>query len=547
MTYKVFIGWDPREAEVAEVCKHSILKHASGPVHVAFLKQSELREQGIYTREIDQESATEFTFTRFLVPHLCKYQGYALFVDCDFLFEHDVVELFKDFNSYESVKVVQHDNYAPTNTIKMDGKVQHQYPRKNWSSLMLFNCSHPETQTLTADVVNTQTPQFLHRFEWTNALGRIDHSWNWLVNWYHEPDDGKPKAIHYTEGGPWFPDHVKTEYGAQWVSAYRDWKAISNKPTPVPLHVLDQVPSEMKSLFQDILKYRVDPKGKLYEVTLTALVKQLKTLDNSAVVAIGPGTSETKFERKGHMFDPYLQSFTLGAGGCVSNWEKHGTSMIPAVFRGVTKRKEMSICQSNGRDFYYIDTGYFGNGRKKLYHRITKNNVQNFGPIVDRPGDRFEATGVKLRKFRGGTDILLAPPSQKLLNLYNIDLEEWLTITQEEIKKYTDRPVVVRTKQGRATRVNDDTMEMALDRDVHCLVTFSSIAAGEALLLGKPAITLGPNAAAALCSHSVSEIESLKIPTLDEVHAWARHISYCQFTEVDMRDGTAWKILNENT
>jgi hypothetical protein len=87
-------------------------------------------------------------------------------------------------------------------------------------------------------------------------------------------------------------------------------------------------------------------------------------------------------------------------------------------------------------------------------------------------------------------------------------------------------------------------MEMALAQDVHCVVTFSSIAAGEALLLGKPAITLGPNAAAALCSQSLSEIETPKIPTLDEVAAWAAHLSYCQFTEPEMRDGTAWRILN---
>jgi hypothetical protein len=88
-------------------------------------------------------------------------------------------------------------------------------------------------------------------------------------------------------------------------------------------------------------------------------------------------------------------------------------------------------------------------------------------------------------------------------------------------------------------------MEMALDRDVHCLVTFSSIAAGEALLHGKPAITLGPNAAAPLCSQSLEAIEDPYIPSLDEVAAWARHIAYCQFTEAEMRDGTAWRILND--
>ena len=318
-------------------------------------------------------------------------------------------------------------------------------------------------------------------------------------------------------------------------------------PEVPPKHVFDMVPPSVKTLFENILKHRVDPAGTYYGMTLDMLVEQLKQLDNNSAVAIGTDEKDTKFERKSKMYDPYLQSFILGSGGQISNWEKHSDSMTPAVFRGITKRKEMNICRSAGRDFYYIDTGYFGNGRKKTYHRVTKNDVQWFGPIVDRPSDRFAATGVKLKKFRGGTNILLAPPSQKLLNIYDINLEEWLITTQEEIKKYTDRPIVVRTKQGRSTRVNDDTMEMALDRDVHCLVTFSSIAATEALLLGKPAITLGPNAAAPLCSQIIAEIENPKIPSLLDVSTWAEHLAYCQFTEAEMRDGTAWKILNEDT
>jgi hypothetical protein len=89
-------------------------------------------------------------------------------------------------------------------------------------------------------------------------------------------------------------------------------------------------------------------------------------------------------------------------------------------------------------------------------------------------------------------------------------------------------------------------MAHALEQDIHCLVTFSSIAAGEALLCGKPAITLGPNAAGMLCSQQLEEIENPRIPTLDEVEAWTRHIAYCQFTEPEMRDGTAWRILNDH-
>ena len=306
-------------------------------------------------------------------------------------------------------------------------------------------------------------------------------------------------------------------------------------------NIFDTAPAEVKHLVESILKYRVDPAGEYYNITLDTLSKQLAELPVNNVVSTN---SEYRYERKGHMYDPILQSFVQGAGGQLSTWSKEEFTTTPVVLRGITKRKQMEACKAAGRDFYYIDTGYFGNGKKKWYHRITKNDVQWFGPIVDRPSDRLDRTGVRPKKMRSGKNILIAPPSQKLLNNYDIVLEEWLSTVQAEIKKHTDRPIVIRAKQGRSTRINDDTIEMALDRNVHCLVTFSSIAAGEALLHGKPAITLGPNAAAPLCSHSISEIENLRIPSLDEVEAWARHLAYCQFTEAEMRDGTAWRILN---
>ena len=315
----------------------------------------------------------------------------------------------------------------------------------------------------------------------------------------------------------------------------------TNPPAQPEIHVLDQVVPEIRAIFDNILKYRVDPAGFTYGITLQTLNEQIAALPVNNIVSTD---SEYRYERKGHMYDPILQSFVQGAGGQISTWAKEEFNMTPVVLRGITKRKQMEACKVAGRDFFYIDTGYFGNGKKKTFHRITKNDVQWFGPVIERPRDRLDKTGVRLKKFRPGKNILIAPPSQKLLNNYDIILEDWLEQVQAEIRAHTDRPVVIRTKQGRSTRVNDDTMEMALDQDVHCLVTFSSIAAGEALLLGKPAITLGPNAAAPLCSQSISAIENPKIPTLDEVDAWARHIAYCQFTEAEMRDGTAWRILN---
>lgn len=310
---------------------------------------------------------------------------------------------------------------------------------------------------------------------------------------------------------------------------------------PLEQHEFDLLPSEIKEIFYNIIRYRVDPAGDYYGMNFDTIVAKIRALDTQAVHAID---SEYRYERKGYMYDPILESFIRGCGGQITTWNKTETTMTPIVLRGITKRKEMNACRALGKDFYYIDTGYFGNGKKKLYHRITKNDVQNFGPVIERPADRFEHTGIRLKKVRAdGSKILLAPPSQKLLNLYEIDLEQWLQQTLAEIASYTDREVVIRRKQGRSVRVNDDTMEMALDQDIYCLITYSSIAAGEAILHGKPAITLGPNAAATLCSTSIADIENIRRPSLEEIHQWCRHIAYCQFTETEMRDGTAWRIL----
>jgi hypothetical protein len=310
---------------------------------------------------------------------------------------------------------------------------------------------------------------------------------------------------------------------------------------PLEQHEFDLLPPEVRKIFYDIIRYRADPAGDYYGMNFDAIAEKIRALDTQAVHAID---SEYRYERKGYMYDPILESFVRGCGGQITTWSKTETTMTPIVLRGITKRKEMNACRARDKDFYYIDTGYFGNGKKKLYHRITKNDVQNFGPIIERPADRFERTGIQLTKVRAtGSKILLAPPSQKLLNLYDIELEQWLEQTLAEIAVHTDREVVIRRKQGRSARVNDDTIEMALDQDIYCLITYSSIAAGEAILHGKPAITLGPNAAASLCSTSIADIEKIRRPSLEEIHAWCRHIAYCQFTETEMRDGTAWRIL----
>jgi lipopolysaccharide biosynthesis glycosyltransferase len=196
---KVFVGYDIREDIAYQVCEYSILKHQSA-AQVIPLKQKELRESGVYTRTVDPLSSTEFTFTRFLVPYLADYQGWAVFVDCDFIFLEDVKELFAQADDQYAVMVVKHD-YTPKEGLKMDGCRQLPYPRKNWSSVILWNCAHPSNRQITPDIVNTQTGQHLHRFQWLDdkEIGALKPEWNWLVGWYQEPKDGTPKALHYTD------------------------------------------------------------------------------------------------------------------------------------------------------------------------------------------------------------------------------------------------------------------------------------------------------------------------------------------------------------
>ncbi len=219
---KVFVGYDIREDIAYQVCEYSIKKHQPD-AEVIPLKQKELRESGIYTRAVDPLSSTEFTFTRFLVPYLSDYKGWAVFIDCDFVFIDDVKNLFAEADNKYAVMVVKHD-YTPKEGLKMDGCKQLPYPRKNWSSTILWNCAHPSNKQITPDIVNSQTGQYLHRFQWLedSEIGELKPDWNWLAGWYTEPNDGSPKAIHYTEGGPWFKEYRRCPYHKVWKQNLRE-------------------------------------------------------------------------------------------------------------------------------------------------------------------------------------------------------------------------------------------------------------------------------------------------------------------------------------
>lgn len=215
---EIYIGYDSREDLAYQVTSYSIKSKSPG-ANIHPLKLKELRQKNLYTREEDKLGSTEFTFSRFLVPTLNDFKGWALFCDCDILFLNPIEELFAKADEKFAVMCVQHD-YKPTSETKMDGKIQSIYPRKNWSSLVLWNCAHPANKKLSKELVNhpDTTGKYLHRFSWLqdDEIGEINHEWNWLVSWYQEPRDGSPKAIHYTEGGPWFSEYRFCEYNEVW-------------------------------------------------------------------------------------------------------------------------------------------------------------------------------------------------------------------------------------------------------------------------------------------------------------------------------------------
>jgi hypothetical protein len=148
------------------------------------------------------------------------------------------------------------------------------------------------------------------------------------------------------------------------------------------------------------------------------------------------------------------------------------------------------------------------------------------------------------KPFTGGSKILVCPPSNKVMNMFNQpEAEEWTANLVKQLKELTDRPIEIRMKPIRSQRVTGSTIQEALQDDVHCLITYNSIAATEALMAGKPALTLGPNAAQLICETDLANIDNPRIPTEDEMYAFLTHLSYSQFTQPEMEDGSAWKIL----
>ena len=227
----IYVGYDSKEDIAYRVCKYSILKRSKSNIKITSLKLYELVAKNLYKRDIDPLASTEFTYSRFLVPALNNYDGWAVFCDCDFIFFEDISNILIDIDKSKAVYCVQHD-YTPKEKHKMDGQKQTIYPRKNWSSFILFNCSHPSNKKLSLDLVNSESGSFLHQFKWLedNEIGSLDERWNWLEGWTSNHNNKKPFAVHYTRGGPWFDEWQDVEFASEWIKERDDY--LKNKFTP---------------------------------------------------------------------------------------------------------------------------------------------------------------------------------------------------------------------------------------------------------------------------------------------------------------------------
>jgi len=209
----LYIGYDPREAAVFHVFCQSVIEHASGPVQFIPLHKPMLDDF-----EGQQDGSNAFTFSRYLVPSLQDYEGWAIFCDGDMHVTDDIYELWKLRDEYKAVQVVKHD-YKCTARKYIGTPLANDnidYKRKNWSSVMLFNCSHPSNKLLTREYVATAGASVIHRFGWLNddEIGALPTEWNWLETEYLDNPDAK--LVHQTLGSPGFTFYSKSPSARQW-------------------------------------------------------------------------------------------------------------------------------------------------------------------------------------------------------------------------------------------------------------------------------------------------------------------------------------------
>jgi lipopolysaccharide biosynthesis glycosyltransferase len=213
---KLVIGFDQRESVAYHTFCQSIIEHASAPLTFIPLAINSLKEY----KEVHADGSNDFIYSRFLTPYLNNFEGWAIFADGDMICQADIKELWNLRDESKALLVVKH-NYETKVSKKYLGNKNENYPRKNWSSVILWNCSHPKHRILTPEFIAKQPGSYLHRFSWLDDsdIGELPKEWNWLAIEY--PENKNAKLIHYTLGTPCFKEYKDSEMASIWYSTYQ--------------------------------------------------------------------------------------------------------------------------------------------------------------------------------------------------------------------------------------------------------------------------------------------------------------------------------------
>jgi len=208
---KIVVGFDQREAVAYHTFTQSIIEKSTLPVSFIPLAIQTLADY----KESHTDKSNDFIYSRFLTPYLMKFNGWAIFADGDMVCLSDIKELWDLKDESKALMVVKHD-YKTKSHQKYLGNINENYPRKNWSSVILWNCNHPKHKILTPDFIANQTGKYLHRFSWLqdDDIGELPKEWNWLATEY--PANTHAKLIHYTLGTPCFKDYRNSEMSELW-------------------------------------------------------------------------------------------------------------------------------------------------------------------------------------------------------------------------------------------------------------------------------------------------------------------------------------------
>jgi len=208
---RIFVGFDPRESVAFHVFNNSLIRQCSTPLQITPLA---LRNLSGYA-ENHSDGSNQFIYSRFLVPHLTDYKGWALFVDGDMLLRDNIAKLWALRDDSKAVMVVKHD-YKTKQKQKYLGAPNQDYPRKNWSSVVLWNCAHEANAKITPDFIENSTGAELHRFTWLvdDLIGDLPIEWNWLPDEFGE--NLNAKLLHYTLGTPSFIESSTVAMAQEW-------------------------------------------------------------------------------------------------------------------------------------------------------------------------------------------------------------------------------------------------------------------------------------------------------------------------------------------